>query len=74
MHIQLRTSNRRMQQLCEKLEAAKCVQGVEVDQCLHNDLLATMESNSAGPLSQDSFPEIFWKQQQQAAALKIIVE
>ena len=72
LHRQVRISDRRLQWLRDKLEAATRVQGVQVDEELHHEMQDIMKSNanSISHLQPGSFPSIFWQQQLQAASQK----
>lgn len=76
--LKRRSSQAKMHQLHikrlkDRLKSAIEQRGIEVDDSLHEDLRMTMEESSSDVASKyppDSFQHIFWKQQQQSAAVK----
>lgn len=68
-----RVSQQRIERLKYRLQVLSKKQGVEVDETLHSDLKAIIETHKQQieeAYPQGSFQQIFWQQQSQAAAMK----
>ena len=73
MHSVLRSTKLQKKRLKEKLQEAIEKDGVIVDPATHDDLrniMSTHEAEISTKYPEDSFQQIFWRQQQQAAKLK----
>ena len=73
LHQLSRASAKRLKRIQEKLEATTQAHGVDVDEDLHDSLKEIMKANAGrvgAELTPDSFPAVFWQQQQQAALQK----
>ena len=70
-HHQLRLSSKQLERLKKKIVDAVTSNGITVDEELHNGLQEIMSSESlkmAESLPPDSFQQIFWQQQHEAAS------
>lgn len=66
-HSQLRKTKVQLNRLCDKLENFTKIQGVDVDQNLHDDFCRIENQSTILKLPDNSFKRVFWEQQSQAA-------
>ena len=74
VHHHSRVISKRVERMMKKIEKMTEQDGITLDEGSHNGILSTMQSSEAAQfvdsLPEDSFRQLFWKQQLKAASQK----